>query len=238
MKLDLLAFGAHPDDVELSCAGTIIKHVSLGYKVGIVDLTRGEMGTRGTPEIRIAEATAAAEIMGVQVRENLGMRDGFFRNDEEHQLQVIRMLRKYQPDVVIANAVHDRHPDHGRGAELVRDACFYSGLQKVESKDEGELQPRWRPRALYHYIQDHWIEPEVLIDISAFWEKRMEAVYAFRSQFYDPSSKEPATYISSRHFLETLKFRAQTLGRMIGVEYAENFTSMRKTGVDHFFQLK
>ncbi|MFI5135369.1 MAG: bacillithiol biosynthesis deacetylase BshB1 [Chitinophagales bacterium] len=238
MKLDILAFGAHPDDVELSCAGTIIKHVSLGYKVGVIDLTRGEMGTRGTPEIRDAEASVAAEIMGARIRENLDMRDCFFKNDEEHQLKVIRMIRKYQPDVVIANAIRDRHPDHGRGAELVRESCFYAGLHKIETKEEGEIQQPWRPRALYHYIQDLWVEPEVLVDVSAFWEKRMEAVFAFRSQFYDPASKEPATYISSQNFLEALKYRAQTLGRMIGVEYAENFTTLRKPGVDHLFQLK
>ena len=238
MKLDILAFGAHPDDVEISCSGTIVKHVSLGYKVGVVDLTHGEMGTRGTPQIRDAEAMASADIMGVLVRENLEMRDCFFKNDEEHQHKVIRMIRKYQPDVVLANAIHDRHPDHGKGADLVRDACFYSGLQKLVTVEDGKEQEPWRPRALYHYIQDQWIEPEILIDISDFWEQRMAAVLAFKSQFFDPNSKEPVTYISSPEFLDTLKFRAQTLGRMIGVKYAENFTSLRKSGVDYFFQLK
>jgi bacillithiol biosynthesis deacetylase BshB1 len=238
MKLDLLAFGAHPDDVEISCAGTIIKHVSLGYKVGVVDLTRGEMGTRGTPQIRDAEAMAASEIMGLQIRENLDMPDGYFTNNEEHQHKVIRMLRKYQPDVVIANAIRDRHPDHGKGADLVRDSCFYAGLQKLVTEEDGKAQQPWRPRALYHYIQDQWIEPEILIDISDFWDLRMAAVLAFKSQFFDPNSKEPVTYISKPGFLDTLKFRAQTLGKMIGVSYAENFTSLRKPGVDHFFQLK
>jgi bacillithiol biosynthesis deacetylase BshB1 len=238
MKLDLLAFGAHPDDVELSCAGTMIKHVSLGYQVGIVDLTRGELGTRGTPEIREAEARAANAIMGVPVRENLNMRDCYFRNDEEHQLKVIHLLRKYQPDIVLANAIYDRHPDHGRGAELVRDACFFSGLKKMETFDEGQPQSPWRPRALYHYVQDQWIEPDVLIDVSGFWEKRMDAVLAFKSQFFDPKSNEPATYLSTPEFLDSIRYRAQTLGKMIGVEYAENFTTLRKAGVDHFFALK
>ena len=238
MKLDILAFGAHPDDVELSCGGTIVKHVTLGYKVGVVDLTRGELGTRGTPQLREEESTAAAEIMGVQVRENLNMRDCFFRNDEEHQLKVIRMLRKYLPDVVLANAIYDRHPDHGRGADLVRDACFLSGLIKIETEEEGLPQQPWRPRALYHYVQDQWIEPDVLIDITGYWEKRMASVLAFKSQFYDPNSKEPETYISKPEFLEALKFRAQTLGKMISVEYAENFTTSRASGVDHFFHLK
>jgi bacillithiol biosynthesis deacetylase BshB1 len=238
MKLDLLAFGAHPDDVELSCAGTIIKHVSLGYQVGVVDLTRGQLGTRGTPEIREAEAMTAAEIMGIQVRENLDMRDCFFENDEAHRISVIRMIRKYRPDVVLANAIRDRHPDHGRAAELVRDACFYAGLLKIQTEEEGLQQSPWRPRALYHYVQDQWIEPDVLIDISDYWEKRMASVLAFRSQFHDPASAEPETYLSKPEFLESIEFRARTLGKMIGVEYAENFTTLRKTGVDHFFHLK
>jgi bacillithiol biosynthesis deacetylase BshB1 len=238
MKLDLLAFGAHPDDVELSCAGTIIKHVSLGYQVGVVDLTRGELGTRGTPEIREAEAMTAAEILGIQVRENLDMRDCFFENDEAHRMSVIRMIRKYRPDVVLANAIRDRHPDHGRAAELVRDACFYAGLLKIQTEEEGLQQSPWRPRALYHYVQDQWIEPDVLIDISDYWEKRMASVLAFRSQFHDPASAEPETYLSKPEFLESLEFRARTLGKMIGVDYAENFTTLRKTGVDHFFHLK
>ncbi|MBX7139668.1 MAG: bacillithiol biosynthesis deacetylase BshB1 [Chitinophagales bacterium] len=238
MKLDILAFGAHPDDVELSCAGTIIKHVSLGYKVGIVDLTRGEMGTRGTPEIRDAEATAASEIMGIQVRENLEMKDCFFANDATHRLQVIRMIRKYQPDVVLGNAISDRHPDHARAAELVRDSCFYAGLLKMHTQEDGMAQQPWRPRVLYHYVQDQWIEPDVLIDITEYWEKRMASVLAFRSQFHDPVSNEPETYLSRPEFLESLEFRARTLGKMIGVEYAENFTTQRQSGVDHFFQLK
>lgn len=238
MKLDLLAFGAHPDDVELSCAGTIIKHVALGKKVGIVDLTRGELGTRGTAEIRETEAAAATKVMGVHARENLEMRDGFFQNDEAHQLKVITMLRKYRPEIVLANAVRDRHPDHGRGSELVSDACFLSGLMKIKTTENSIVQEPWRPKAVYHYIQDMWIEPQVLIDISEYWEKRTAAIMCFRSQFFDPASKEPATYISTPEFLESLKFRAQTLGRMIGAAYAENFTTRRKTGIDHFFVLK
>jgi bacillithiol biosynthesis deacetylase BshB1 len=238
MKLDLLAFGAHPDDVELSCAGTIIKHVSLGYNVGIVDLTRGELGTRGSAEIRTEEAAAATSVMGIHARENLGMRDGFFLNDEAHRLQVITMIRKYQPEIVLANAIADRHPDHGRGAELVRDACFLSGLKKIKTSSEGIQQDPWRPRLLYHYVQDQWLDSDVLVDISGYWDRRMDAIRCFRSQFYDASSKEPVTYISTAAFLTSLEFRAQTLGKMIGVDYAENFTTERKTGIDHFFVLK
>jgi bacillithiol biosynthesis deacetylase BshB1 len=238
MKLDLLAFGAHPDDVELSCAGTLIKHVALGKKVGIVDLTRGELGTRGTAEIRETEAAAATKIMGVHIRENLEMRDGFFQNDEPNQLKVITMLRKYRPEIVLANAVVDRHPDHGRGARLVNDACFLSGLIKIKTAEKDLIQEPWRPRAVYHYLQDMWLDPGVLIDISEYWDKRMEAIMCFRSQFFNASSTEPVTYISTPEFLESLKFRAQALGRMIGVAYAENFTTLRKTGIDHFFVLK
>ena len=238
MKLDLLAFGAHPDDVELSCAGTIIKHVALGKKAGIVDLTRGELGTRGTPEIRDAEAAAATKVMGVHARENLEMRDGFFKNDEEHQLKVIMMIRKYQPEIILANATEDRHPDHGRGAALVDEAWFLSGLKKIETRVDGKSQEPWRSKVIYNYVQDRWLDPDVLIDISGHWEKRMEAIMCFRSQFYDANSKEPETYISTPEFLESLKSRAHTLGRMIGVMYAESFTTTRKTGVDHFLLLK
>jgi len=179
MKLDILAFGAHPDDVELSCSGTLIKHISLGKKVGIVDLTRGELGTRGTPAIREQEAQQASLVMGAHIRENLEMRDGFFKNDEQHQLQVIRMIRKYQPQIIVANAIRDRHPDHGRAAQLVSDAVFLSGLRMINTiEDEHEQEP-WRPVAVYHYIQDQWIDPDVLVDISGFMDKKMESIRAF-----------------------------------------------------------
>ncbi len=238
MKLDLLAFGAHADDVELSCSGTLMKHISAGKKAGIVDLTKGELGTRGTPAIREQEAQSAAQIMGVAIRENLGMRDGFFVNDEMHQLQVIRMLRKYQPEIVIANAIYDRHPDHGRAAQLIEDAVFLSGLKMISTSDEGHSQDPWRPRVVYHYIQDQWIEPDVIIDISAFAERKLEAIRAFQSQFHDPQSKEPETYISRPGFIDSLIYRAQEIGKMIGVQYGEGFTTRRKPGLDSFFHLK
>lgn len=238
MKLDMLAFGAHADDVELSCGGTLMKHLALGKKAGIVDLTRGELGTRGKPAIREQEAHAAAQIMGIQIRENLGLKDGFFENNEAHQLQVIRMIRKYQPEVVLANAITDRHPDHGRGAQLIQDSAFLAGLRKIITTDEGHEQDAWRPRVVYHYIQDQWIDPDVIIDISAFLEKKLLAIRAFQSQFFDPQSKEPSTYISRPEFIDSLVFRARELGKMVGVEYGEGFTSRRKTGTDSFFHLK
>jgi bacillithiol biosynthesis deacetylase BshB1 len=238
MKLDILAFGAHPDDVELSCSGTLLKHIALGRKTGVVDLTKGELGTRGTPAVREQEAQAATLIMGLHIRENLGMRDGFFKNDEEHQLAVIRMLRKYQPEIVLANAISDRHPDHGRAAQVVNDAVFLSGLRMIKTLEEDHDQDPWRPRAVYHYLQDQWIEPDVLFDVSDFMDKKMEAIRAFQSQFYDPASKEPETYISRPDFLETILLRARELGKMIGVKYAEGFNSVRKAGVADFFQLK
>lgn len=238
MKLDILAFGAHADDVELSCSGTLLRHIALGKKTGIVDLTRGELGTRGTPEMREREAQAAAQIMGVNIRETLDLHDGFFKNDEAAQRSVIRMIRKYQPDVIFANAIHDRHPDHGRAAALVEDAVFLSGLKKIETTEEDHEQEPWRPRVIYHYIQDEWIEPDVVVDITPFSEKKMEAIKAFQSQFYDPASKEPETYISRPEFFESLLFRARELGKMIGVKYGEGFTSRRKAGTDNLFHLK
>ncbi|MBK9732579.1 MAG: bacillithiol biosynthesis deacetylase BshB1 [Chitinophagaceae bacterium] len=238
MKLDLLAFGAHADDVELSCSGTLLKQISLGKKAGIIDLTRGELGTRGTPAIREREAQNAAQIMGIDIRENLGMRDGFFVNDEVHQLQVIRMIRKYQPEIILANAIHDRHPDHGRAAQLIEDSSFLSGLRMIETVEEDIQQDPWRPRVIYHYIQDEWIEPDLVVDISVFLEKKLEAIRAFQSQFFDPKSREPETYISRPDFIDSLIFRAQESGKMIGAKYGEGFTSRRKTGVDNLFHLK
>lgn len=237
MKIDILAFGSHPDDVELGCGGTIAKEVSRGKKVGIVDLTRGELGTRGTAEIRDEEAAAAAKILGVAVRENLNMRDGFFVNDEEHQLAVIRMLRKYQPDIVLCNAVHDRHIDHGKGSKLVSDACFLSGLRKIETEYNGEPQQAWRPKAVYHYIQWENLVPDIVVDITGFNAKRVEAILAYKSQFYDPNSKDPVTPIATKNFLESLDYRAQDLGRLIGTELGEGFTAERYVGVSSLADL-
>lgn len=231
MKLDILAIAAHPDDAELSCSGTLIKEAQSGKAVGILDLTRGEMGTRGTPEDRDAEAAAASAIMGLQLRENLGFRDGFFKNDETHQLAIIQILRKYQPDMVLANAIYDRHPDHGRGAALAREACFLSGLRRIETKDEkGEPQEAWRPKTVCHYIQDRWIKPDFVVDISETMELKMEAIKAFKTQFFDPDSAEPETYISKPDFLEGIYARAREFGRPVGFTFAEGYTLDRTPG--------
>ncbi len=232
MKLDILAFGAHPDDVELGCGGTLAKEVSLGKKVGIIDLTRGELGTRGSAIIRDQEANEAAKILGVLVRENLNMRDGFFINDEAHQLEVIKTIRKYQPEIVICNAVDDRHIDHSKGSKLVSDACFLSGLIKIETEYQGEKQKAWRPKFVYHYMQWKNSIPDFVVDISGFNEKRVQSILAYSSQFYDPNSNEPETVIATKNFLESLSYRAQDLGRIIGVDYAEGFTVERYLAVD------
>lgn len=232
MKLDILAIGSHPDDVELSCSGTLIAEIKRGKKAGIIDLTQGELGTRGTIETRYQEAADAAKIMGVSVRENLKMRDGFFRNDEEHQLQLIKVLRKYQPEIVIANILEDRHPDHGRGGWLAYDACFFSGLRQIKTiDDDGQEQEKWRPKMLLHYIQDRFYEPDLIVDISAVWEQRMEAVKAYRTQFLPNGSTDPQTYISSPDFMESLSARARLLGKRIGVKYAEGFLSKKSIGI-------
>ena len=238
MKLDILAFGAHPDDVELGCSGTIAKEVSLGKKVGIIDLTRGELGTRGSVEIRNSESAKASENLGVSVRENLDMRDGFFINDEAHQLKIIQMLRKYRPEIVLCNAITDRHIDHGKGSKLVSDACFLSGLIKIETELNGKKQQAWRPKVVYHYIQWQNIEPDFVVDISEFLDKKMESVLAYGSQFYDPNSKEPVTPITSKTFLDSVKYRAEDLGRLVGVEYAEGFTTERYLAVNSLGDLK
>lgn len=231
MKLDILVFGAHPDDAELGAGGTIAKEVMHGKKVGIIDLTRGELGTRGSSEIRDQEAALSANILGLAVRENLNFRDGFFINDEAHQLKVIEMVRKYQPDIVLCNAVKDRHIDHAKGSQLVSDACFLSGLLKIKTHHHGEAQEKWRPRAVYHYIQWKNLEPDFVVDISDQMDKKMEAIQAYSSQFHDPKSKEPDTPISSKTFLESVKYRARDLGRLVGKEYAEGFTVERLMGV-------
>jgi bacillithiol biosynthesis deacetylase BshB1 len=232
MKLDILAIGAHPDDIELGCSGTLISEVKKGKKAGIVDLTEGELGTRGTVKDRYEEAAEAARIMGISVRENLKMRDGFFVNDESHQMQLIRVLRKYQPEVVIGNILEDRHPDHGRAGSLIYDACFLSGLRQIETNNEdGSPQEKWRPKMLLHYIQDRFYEPNIIIDVSDVWQQRMEAVKAYKTQFHSTGSNEPQTYISSPEFLQALEARARLLGKRIGVMYGEGFLSKKNIGL-------
>jgi bacillithiol biosynthesis deacetylase BshB1 len=231
MKLDILAFGAHPDDVELGCSGTIAKEISLGKKVGIIDLTRGELGTRGSVEIRNQEAANAAKILGVSVRENLDMRDGFLINDEVHQMQIIKMLRTYRPEIVLCNAIDDRHIDHGKGSQLVSDACFLSGLMKIETELNNQKQDAWRPKLVYHYIQWKNITPDFVVDITGFNDKRVASILAYSSQFYNPNSEEPETVIASKNFLESLNYRAQDLGRLIGTDYGEGFTVERYLAV-------
>jgi len=218
MKLDILVLAAHPDDAELAVAGTIVSAIAQGKKVGIVDFTRGELGTRGTPEIRLAESAASSTILGIHARENLELADGFFQNDRESQLKLIALIRKYQPDIVLANALEDRHPDHGKGAQLAIDACFLSGLRKIETG----LAP-WRPKHLYHYIQDRYLKPDFVVDITPFWEQKEAAIRAFKSQFFDPNSVEPASYISSPDFLNFIHARAQEMGHKLGVKYGEGF---------------
>lgn len=239
MKLDILVLAAHPDDAELGCGGTIIKHASLGHKVGILDLTRGELGTRGTPETRRKEASDSARILGITIRENLGLPDGFFQNDPDSQRIVISTIRQYQPRIILANAVYDRHIDHGKGASLAYDASFLSGLVKIETVDnDGNKQLPWRPEAVYHYIQSQFITPDFVVDISAEWERKMQAIKAFSSQFFDPSSQEPETYISKPGFLKMLEARAVEYGHAIGATYGEGFTVRRLIGVDSLFSIK
>ena len=234
MKLDILAITAHPDDVELCCAGTLLSQIALGKKVGIVDLTRGELGTRGTPEGRIQEAKNAAAIMNIAIRDNVGLADGFFANNEAHQKAIISYIRKYQPDIVITNAVTDRHPDHGRAGQLVSDSCFYSGLRMVKTFDEqGNEQEAWRPKQVFHTVQDRYITPDFIVDITDVHDKKVEAIRAFESQFFVPSynSDEPQSYISSPDFLEFVIARAREMGHAIGVTFGEGFTTSRKLGV-------
>lgn len=237
MKLDILAFGAHPDDVELGCGATIAKEIRLGKTVGIVDLTRGELGTRGTAEIRDKEAAAAAKILGVEARENLRFADGFFVNDKEHQLEVIKMIRKYNPEIVICNSIDDRHIDHGKGSKLVSDACFLSGLKKIETSLDGKSQDAWRPKYVYHYIQWKNIEPDFVVNVTGYIDVKIEAIKAYSSQFFDPNSKEPETPITSKNFFDSLDYRAKDLGRLIGVEHAEGFTVERLLGVNELGNL-
>lgn len=238
MKLDILVLAAHPDDAELGCGGTIASHIAKGYTVGIADFTRGELGTRGTAEIREQEAAAAAKILGLSTRVNLGLHDGFFGNTPEEKLKVAGVIRQFRPEVVFACAVNDRHPDHPRAAALAYDACFIAGLVKVATYDDkGQLQDPWRPRVLYHYIQSEFIAPDLVVDVSEYWDVKMKAIMAFGSQFYNAASTEPETYISSKTFLQKLESRAADFGHSIGVRYAEGFTVRRFPGVTDLVQL-
>ena len=237
MKLDILAIGVHPDDVELSCAGTILKHIELGKTVGILDLTLGELGTRGNATLRTQEAMRAASILGVSVREQLNIADGFFENNETNQRLIIEVIRKYQPELILSNAISDRHPDHGRAAKLTADACFYSGLLKVETKENNTIQKPWRPKVVYHYIQDNFIEPDFVIDVTPYNDKKMESIMAYSSQFFDPNSKEPQTPISSKNFMDYINAKARLFGRSINVDFAEGFTVNRYMGVNNLFDL-
>jgi bacillithiol biosynthesis deacetylase BshB1 len=232
VKLDILAIGAHPDDVELGCSGTLLSAAREGKKTGVLDLTEGELGTRGTVETRYQEAADAARILGLAVRENLQLRDGFFQNDEASQLRLISVLRRYRPEIVIGNIMEDRHPDHGRGGQLIYDACFLSGLRQVKTQDiDGSDQEAWRPRYVLQYLQDRFYEPDFVIDVSEVWEQRMEAVRAYKTQFFDPNGTGPQTYISSPRFLEAVVARAQLLGKRIGVAFAEGYLSKKTIGI-------
>jgi bacillithiol biosynthesis deacetylase BshB1 len=237
MKIDILAIGIHPDDVELSCSGTIAKHIALGKKVGILDLTRGELGTRGNAELRTKEANDAAIILGVSFRTQLNLKDCFFENNEENQKKIIEIIRKHQPEIILCNAISDRHPDHGRASKLVSDASFYSGLIKIETHSDNKIQQAWRPKAVYHYIQDQYIHPDFVIDISDFIDIKHKAIMAYSSQFYNPSSNEPETPISSKHFIESVNSKMSILGRDIGVKFAEGYTVDRYPGINSLFDL-
>ncbi len=236
-KLDILAIGVHPDDIELACSGTLLKHIAQGKKIGLLDLTRGELGTRGSAELRDEEAAESARLMGAVVRENLAMADGFFTHNKSNLIDIIRVIRKYQPEIILINAISDRHPDHGRAAKLCTDACFLSGLVKIETEEMGVLQDKWRPKAVYHYIQDYYHQPDFVVDITKYVEKKTELILAFKSQFYNPNSDEPVTPISSKSFLEFLYARARDVGRPAGFEYAEGFMTVRTPGVESLFNL-
>lgn len=238
MKADILAIAAHPDDIELACSGTLFKHVQNGYKVVVVDLTEGELGTRGTPEIRLREAQDSAKILGLAERLNLGLADGFFENDTAHLIPVVEQIRKYRPEIIVTNSLEDRHPDHARAGDLVSRASFLAGLRKLETDFHGETQEAWRPKAVYRFIQDRWIDPDLVVDVSDKWETKMKSIMAFKSQFYDPNSEEPSSPISSKEFLDFLEGRAREFGRIIGVEFGEGFNVERSPGVDDLLSLK
>lgn len=238
MKIDILAIGVHPDDIELSCAGTILKHIAQGKTVGILDLTIGELGSRGSGALRLVEAENAGKVLGVKFRENIGLADGFFENNKESQLEIIKIIRKYQPEVVLANAESDRHPDHGRASKLISDACFYSGLIKIETELDGVKQDKWRPKTVYHYIQDRFLKPDFVVNVTPFVDQKIEAIKCFSSQFFDPNSTEPQTPISGEQFFDFIKGRMMQFGREIGVDYAEGFTAERYIGVEDIMELK
>lgn len=238
MKLDILVLAVHPDDAELGCSGTILRHIAEGKKVGIVDFTRGELGTRGTAETRDVEAADSARILGLHARENLGFKDAFFMNDEQHRLEVIRMIRKYQPEIVLSNALEDRHPDHGRAGDLANDACFLAGLMKIKTSQDGVEQEAWRPRLILQYIQDHYIKPDIIVDITPYMETKIKAIQSFKTQFFNPELDEPSTYISSPEFFESVIGRAREFGKSIGATYGEGFTSRKLLGIDDIFNLR
>jgi bacillithiol biosynthesis deacetylase BshB1 len=238
MKLDILAFGAHPDDVEISMGGTILHYVSEGKKVGIVDLTEGELGTRGTVESRYTEADAASKFMGIETRVNLQMKDGFFQHNEESLMKIIEQIRRFKPEIVFANSITDRHPDHAKGAKLVAEAAYLAGLSKIKSNWQGDDQQAHRPRLTLHYIQDYFVSPAIVFDVSAFMEKKIDAIKCYKTQFYDPTSTEPNTPISGKDFFEFVRGRMKEFGRPIGAEYAEGFTSNKLLGIADIFQLK
>ncbi|MCX2495474.1 bacillithiol biosynthesis deacetylase BshB1 [Pedobacter sp. PF22-3] len=238
MNLDILVIAVHPDDAELCCSGTILKHIALGKKVGIVDLTRGELGTRGTAETRDEEAADSAKILGLHIRENLRLRDGFFQNDEFHRLEVIKAIRKYQPEIILSNALEDRHPDHGRAGDLVYDSVFLSGLPKIETSVDGILQDAHRPRLLLQFIQDRYLKPDIIVDISDHMDKKIESIQAFKTQFYNPDVEGQQTYISSPEFFESVIGRSREFGKSIGATFGEGFTSRKLLGVDNLFDLR
>lgn len=238
MKLDILAIGVHPDDVELSCSGTLLRHIEQGKTVGLIDLTRGELGSRGSAEIRDAEAARAGEMMGAKVRENLRMADGFFSHTEENLYKIIRIIRKYQPEIVLANALEDRHPDHARAAKLTADACFLAGLLKINTHDkDGQAQKHWRPRLVFHYVQDYHLEADLVVDISPYIEKKMELILAYSSQFYQPGMEGPKTPISGQEFLESIKAKNRVYGRPAGFEFGEAFNLARPMGINNLFDI-
>ncbi len=237
MKLDVLAIASHPDDVELSCAGTLLLHKALGHKTGVIDLTRGELGTRGTPETRKEEAAAASKVLELDVRENMNFADGFFLNDRFHQTALIEAIRAYRPEIVLLNAIEDRHPDHGKGAQLGYDACFLSGLSKIITYRENQLQEAWRPKGVFHFIQDRYIKPDFVVDITPYWQKKTEAIRAYKTQFFNPDEQGPVTYISTPDFMEFLSSRAQEWGHAIGVKYGEGFTRTRQLAVHNLFDI-
>lgn len=238
IKLDILAFAAHPDDIELSCSGTIMKHIAEGKKVGIVDLTQGELGSRGTIDTRYTEAAAATKIMGIELRVNLKMADGFFEINESNKRLIVEQIRRFQPTIILANAIEDRHPDHGRASQLISEACFLSGLKNFETTWENEIQVAFRPKAVYHYIQDHYIKPDFAIDVTEFLDRKIACIKVFKTQFYDPNSKEPQTPISGEEFFDFIKGRMLEMGRPMGVKYAEGFTVERRIGVKSLFDLE